>query len=73
MASKEKKLKEFKRRLHAKGKVIEKKITDNGNIKLRIEKDGDKFNFIILKSHKERYEIASKLNKGDYVSRIGDS
>ena len=51
MAAKERKLKEYKRRIHAKGKIIEKKITDNGNIKLKIQKGEDKFNFIVLKSH----------------------
>ncbi|MCK5283493.1 MAG: hypothetical protein KAK00_08875 [Nanoarchaeota archaeon] len=71
MASEEKKLKEFKRRLHAKGKIIEKKLTDNENIKLRIKKGDDKFNFIVLKSHKERFELANKLQKGEYVSASG--
>ncbi|MCK5283746.1 MAG: hypothetical protein KAK00_10175 [Nanoarchaeota archaeon] len=71
MVVKEKKLKEYKRRIHAKGEIIGKKATDNGNIKIKIQSGDDKFNFIVLKSHKERFELASKLQKGEYASATG--
>jgi hypothetical protein len=71
MAQKEKKLKEYKRRIHARGRIIEKKVTDNGNIKLKVQKGEDNFNFIVIKSHKERYELANKLQKGECVSASG--
>jgi len=71
MSKKEKKLKEYKRRIHAKGEIIEKKKTDNGNIKIKIQQGEDKFNFIVIKSHKERFELANKLQKGEYISITG--
>ncbi|MCK5282991.1 MAG: hypothetical protein KAK00_06285 [Nanoarchaeota archaeon] len=71
MVVKEKKLKEYKRRIHAKGEIIEKKNTDKGNIKLKVQQDENKYNFIIIKSHKEIFEIAGKLQKGEYVSATG--
>jgi histidinol-phosphate/aromatic aminotransferase/cobyric acid decarboxylase-like protein len=71
MARKEKKVKEFKRRVRAKGKIVKKGLTKNGNIKLIIKKADDKYNFIVIKTHKERFELAENLKVGDYVSAQG--
>ena len=38
MARKEKKIKEFKRRIRIKGNIIKKEITKNGNIKIVVQK-----------------------------------
>ena len=68
MAVKEKKINEYKKRVHAKGEVIEKKMTKNGNMRIVVE--GCKF--IVMKSHKEKFKLAQGLSKGDlvYVSGI---
>ena len=71
MASKERKLKEFKRRLHLKGELLEKALTDKKNIKLRIQEKDGTATLIVLKSHKESYALASVLNAGEYVSATG--
>ena len=57
MARKEKKAKEFKRRVRVKGKLIKKGKTKKGNIKLIVQKDDDKYNFVVMKMHKERYSL----------------
>ena len=71
LADKEKKIKEYKRRLRIKGKVIAKTITKKGYITLKIEKDGDDYVFTVLKSHKERFTLAEKLQIGKNVSIEG--
>jgi hypothetical protein len=73
MARKEKKIKEFKRRVRVKGIIAKKAMTKNGNIKLIIKKEDDQFNFIVLKSHKDRFALAEKLEKGNSVSAQGIS
>ena len=59
------------RRSRVKGKVINKSLTKKGNIRLTTLKDEDKYNFIVLKSHKDRYSLAERLIKGNYVSAEG--
>ena len=58
LANKEKKIKEFKRRLRVKGKIIEKGTTKKGNITLKIRKEDNECKFTVLKSHKERFALA---------------
>jgi len=71
LADKERKIKEYKRRLRMKGRVIAKGTTKKGNITLTIEEGEDNFKFTIIKSHKERYALAEKLQIGRSVSIEG--
>lgn len=71
LARKEKKLKEYKRRLRVKGRIVKKENTKSGNIKLTIKKDEDNYSFIVIKTHKERYKLAEKLALGKAVSVEG--
>ena len=71
LADKERKIKEYKRRLRVKGKVTAKGTTKKGNITLTIQKDEDDFKFTVLKFHKERYVLAEKLKIGRSVSIEG--
>ena len=73
LANKEKKIKEFKRRLRVKGKIIEKGTTKKGNITLKIRKDDNEYKFTVLKSHKERFALAEKLKMNNNVSIEGIS
>lgn len=68
LARKEKKVKEFKSRIRIKGKIIKK-----GSIKLIVQKDDDKYNFVVIKTHKENYALAKKLEVGSFVSVVGIS
>ena len=71
LANKEKKLKEYKRRLRIKGKIAEKGTTKKGNITLKIKKDESDYKFTVLKSHKERFALAEKLKVGQSISLEG--
>ena len=71
MAKKEKNLKLYKSRRHVKGEVIKKSKTKSGNIKLRVLCENNKYTFIIIKSHKDRFALAERLKKGDFVSICG--
>ncbi len=71
MSRKEKKVKEFKRRLRIKGKVVKKSLTKKGNVRLTVQKDDDKHNFVVIKTHKENYALAGKLEVGSFVSAVG--
>lgn len=71
LAKKEKKLKEYKKRLRVKGRLVKKSLTKNKNIRLTIKKEDDMYKFIVLKSHKERFAIAEKLAVGKSVSIEG--
>lgn len=71
LAKKEKKLKEYKRRLRIKGRIVKKEFTKSGNIKITIKKDEDNYSFIVIKTHKERYALAEKLTIGKAVSAEG--
>ena len=73
LANQEKKIKEFKRRLRIKGKVIEKGTTKKDNITLKIRKDDNEYKFTVLKSHKERFALAEKLKMNNSVSIEGIS
>ena len=73
LANKEKKIKEFKRRLRIKGKITEKGTTKKGNITLKVEKGNNEYKFTVLKSHKERFALAEKLTLGKSVSLEGIS
>jgi len=71
LASKEKKIKEFKRRLRIKGRVTEKGTTKKGNITLKIRKEDNEYKFTVLKSHKERFALAEKLKLNNSISIEG--
>ena len=71
LVKKEKKIKEFKKRLRVKGNVVAKGTTKKGNITLTVRKGEDRFKFIILKSHKESFALAEKLAVGKSVSVQG--
>ena len=73
MAKQEKKVKEFIRRIRVKGKIIKKGKTKKGSIKLIIQKGEDKYNFVIIKTHKDNYTLAEKLEVGSFVSVVGIS
>jgi hypothetical protein len=71
MVEREKKIKYFKRLLRVKGVITAKSLTKKGNISLKIKKEEDECNFTVLKSHKERYALAEKLEIGNWVSVAG--
>ena len=71
LAGKEKKINAYKRRLRLKGRVVAKGATKKGNLTLSIEKEGEKYSFTVLKSHKERYALAALLEIGKSVSIEG--
>jgi len=71
MAKKEKKIKEFKKRLRVRGKVVKKGMTKKRNISIIVKEKDDEFKFTILKSHKDSFALAEKLAVGKSVSVIG--
>lgn len=71
MAKKEKKIKDFKKRLRVKGKIIKKGETKKGNITITLSSGEKEFKFTILKSHKENFALAEKLSEGKSVSAAG--
>jgi tRNA(Ile2) C34 agmatinyltransferase TiaS len=71
LARKEKKVREFKGRVRVKGKIVKKGLTKKGNIRLTVQKGEGKYNFIIIKSHKDDYALAEKLAKGSFVNAEG--
>ena len=71
LANKEKKIKEFKRRLRVKGRITETGTTKKGNITIKIKKDDHEYKFIVLKSHKDRFALAEKLKPSNGVSAEG--
>ena len=73
LAQKEKKIKEFKSRIRVKGKIIKKGKTKKGSIKLIVQKANDKYNFVVIKTHKENYALAEKLDVGSFVFVVGIS
>src|SRR3989339_1998108 len=73
LAQKEKKIKEFKSRVRIKGKIIKKGKTKKGSIKLIVQKADDKYNFVVIKTHKENFALAERLEVGSFVSVAGIS
>ncbi|MBU1130466.1 OB-fold nucleic acid binding domain-containing protein [Patescibacteria group bacterium] len=71
MAKKEKKIKEYKRRVRIKGRVTVIGKTKNDNITLTVVKDDNEYKFTVVKSHKERFALAEKLKVGCSVSVEG--
>lgn len=71
LADKEKNIKKYKRRLRIKGKLIAKGETKKGNITLKVEKEDEDYSFTVIKSHKERFALAEKLQIGRSVSIEG--
>ena len=70
LARKERKAKEFKRRVRVKGRIVKKGKTRKGSIKLIIQNADEKYNFIIVKTHKEKYALAERLKAGSYVAAV---
>ncbi len=71
LADEERKIKEHKSRVRVKGKISNKGLTKSGNIRLTVKKDDYEVKFIILKNHKERFQLAERLSIGRSVSIIG--
>ena len=71
LVKKEKKIKEFKKRLRVRGKLIAKRMTKKGNITLRVKNAEDELKFIVIKSHKETFALAEKIAIGRSVSVTG--
>ncbi|MEW5896663.1 MAG: hypothetical protein AB1668_03155 [Nanoarchaeota archaeon] len=71
LANKEKKIKEYKRRLRTRGKITNKGTTKNGNFTLKIKKENNEYKFTVLRSHKERFALAEKLKIGQSISVEG--
>lgn len=83
LANKEKKIKEYKRRLRVKGKITSKGTTKKGNLILKVKsshsvrdvpngtKEENEYKFTVLKSHKERFTLAEKLKVNNSVSIEG--
>lgn len=72
LAKKEKKIKEYKRRVRIRGRVVKKAMTKNGNITFYIQNvEPHFFKFIILRSHRERFVLAEKLKAGQSISIEG--
>lgn len=71
MARKEKKLKEYKRKIRVRGKIVRKGLTKKGNIRLKVKKNDIKYNFVVVKTHKERFDLAQKLKIGEFVYAEG--
>ena len=44
-----------------------------GSIKLIVQKVDDKYNFVVIKKHKENFALAEKLEVGSFVSVVGIS
>ena len=71
LANKEKQIKFFKKLLRVKGIITAKSLTKKENISLTIKKEENEYTFTVLKSHKERYSLAEKLEIGNSVSAVG--
>ncbi len=71
LVQKEKLANEFKNRLRIKGTLIAKKETKKGNLKITVAKRGNNYNFLIPKTHKERYALAKSLAINSLVSVEG--
>ena len=71
LVDQEKKVKEYKRRIRVKGRIIAKGKTKKGNITLKVEKEGEIYTFAVIKSHKERFALAEKLEIGRSASIEG--
>ena len=70
MVKKERKIKEYKSRLRFKGRLVEKSKTRKGNIRLIVKNRDDQVSVVVVKSHKERFTLASELDINDAVSVV---
>ena len=71
LAKKEKKGKGFQRRVRVRGKVIKKGLTKKGNIRLVVQKDEDRYGFVVIKTHKVNFALAEKLSEGSLIYAEG--
>ena len=72
LCKEQQKSKEFKKKLRVRGKVQEKSLTKKGNIKLKIKTGENVFKIVILKSHKDNFQLAENLliNSSVYAEGI---
>jgi hypothetical protein len=72
LAKKENQIKEFKRRIRVKGILIGKQFTRNKNLKITVRKEDEYYDFIVLKSHKDKFELTQEmpLNRSVYAEGI---
>ena len=72
LCAEEKKSKEFKKKLRIRGKVQEKSLTKNKNIRLKIKRGENIFGIVVLKSHKENFKLAENMvvNSSVYAEGI---
>ena len=68
MAVQEKKISVFKKRLRVKGILISKTLTKKCNFKIKVRRGDNEFNFIILKSHKDKVALVESLHTGKSIS-----
>ncbi|HLC64884.1 MAG TPA: hypothetical protein VJI46_02035 [Candidatus Nanoarchaeia archaeon] len=55
----------------AKGFLTAKNLTKKGNWKITIEDEKGSVDFTVLKTHKEKHELVSKMNIGTHLSAVG--
>ena len=70
LVKKERKIKEYKSRLRFKGRLLKKTKTKKGNIRLVVKNRDDQVSIVVIKSHKERFALASELRVNDAVSVV---
>ena len=73
LAKKERKIKEYKSRLRFKGRLVKKSKTKKGNIRLVVKARDDQISVVVIKSHKDRFALASELKVNDAVSVVAIS
>ena len=71
MASKERKTKDYRRRLRVKGIITKKGTTKKGNISITVSEETGDYRFTVIRSHKDRFALAEKLAVGRSVSIEG--
>ncbi|HLD87154.1 MAG TPA: hypothetical protein VJB12_03740 [Candidatus Nanoarchaeia archaeon] len=71
LAAKENKINEYRKRLRVKGEISKKSVTKKGNLLLRVKEEGEEYRFTILKSHKESFSLAQKVQIGRPISIVG--
>ena len=67
MVKEEKKKKGFLKMQRMKGKLAEKSLTKNGNLKLTVKRDKEELSFIVLKSHKDKFTLAKRMKIGNSI------
>lgn len=71
MVKKEKLANTFRQRMRVKGTLTAKSETKKGNLRISVTKEDNEYRLIIPKTHKVRFDLASKLPIGSKVSVEG--